>query len=114
MDNTLKEIKAIQSTFLALKDGVEKGSELLINFVNSKEKVIEISDEDTASIVSLVMLDSIIKEEVNYSLLQDFDFKKDNLICKKFSNKKKCLENIKFLLDFLHYRIEFPIDIAVC
>lgn len=114
MDETLKEIKSIQSTFLALKEGAQKGSDLLIDFVNSKDEVIDIKEDDTPAIVSLIMLDSIIKDEINYSLLQDFDFSKDNLVYKKYTDKEKCIKNIKFLLDFLNYRVEVPLDIASC
>jgi len=114
MDDTLKEIKSIQSTFLALKEGVQKGSEILIDFINSDSEVISLNENETASIVSLIMLDTLIKDEINYSLLEDFDFHKDNIISKKFKNKEKCIKNIKFLLDFLNYRIEVPLDIASC
>ena len=114
MDDTLKELKSIQSTFLALKEGVQKGSELLIDFVNSDNESTTITEDDTASIVSLVMLDTIIKDEVKYSLLEDFDFSKDNIIYKRYKDKEKCISNIKFLVDFLDYRVEVPVDIASC
>lgn len=110
----LSEIKSIQAAFLTLKDEAKKGIDILIDFVNSDKEIIDIQNDDKIAMTSVIMLDCLLKDETNYSVLDDFNFTKNNLVVKKFDNKDKCIENIKFLEKFLNYRSEIPIDLGTC
>lgn len=101
------------ATLNLLKYGVNNATKILINLLNSNEKSCAINDEDEENISCLLMYNSLIKSEINYSYLNDFKFE-SNKITILGSNKEKIKNNIVCMNDYLSYRILNPIDLASC
>lgn len=98
----------------SLKPSVISSTLLLMEMLKDNKSEIIIDEEDSHNIVALLMYDAMINETIDYSILDDFDFAKDGKIILKNDNKDKVREHIEFLLNYMYYRIEVPIDIAVC
>ena len=95
--------KSVNESIIFLKDMLEKDkSEIFID------------DKISKDIISLLMYDSLVNRETNYSLLDDFDFTKEGKVILKDKNKEQVKNNLKFMQEYLSYRIEFPIDLASC
>ena len=112
--NIVEEIKSLQSAFYTLKVGVENSCKILKDFVNSGKSSMEITKEDNAFFVSLILLDSMICEDVGKSIMDYFDFKNDNLVIKTCQDDEKCFQYLDFLSSYINYRIEHPIDVGEC
>lgn len=103
------------SAFLAsLKPSVISSTLLLMEMLKDDKKEISIDEEDSKSLVALLMYDALICESVKYSILEDFDFTKDGKIIIKNQDKDKVKKNVEFMLEYLYYRIEAPLDLASC
>lgn len=109
-----EQIKHIQSTFLSLKVGVEFGCNLLIDLLEEDKKSIVLNKDESASIISLIVFDSMIHEDIGYSILQDFEFNNNNEVIVKCEDSNKCKNNLNFIIDYIQYRSEFPVDIGEC
>ena len=103
------------SAFLAsLKPSVISSTLLLMEMLKDDKKEISIDEDDSKSLVALLMYDALISETVKYSILEDFDFTKDGKIVIKNQDKEQVKNNIEFMLEYLYYRIEAPLDLASC
>lgn len=112
--NVAEEIKSLQSAFYTLKVGVENSCKMLKDFVASGKSSISITDEESAFLVSLILFDSMISESVGRSIMDYFDFTTDNRITKIHKDEKQCSEYLDFLVKYIIYRSEFPVDIGEC
>lgn len=112
--DVIDKIKSLQSAFLTLKNGVESSCTLLKNFLNSDDKTIVVTKEEGNAIVSLIIFDSMISEDLGKSIMDYFDFTTDNEITKKYKDEKQCSEYLDFLVKYIIYRSEFPVDIGEC
>ena len=103
------------SAFLtSLKSSVISSTLLLMEMLKDDKKEITIEEDDSKNLVGLLMYDALISESVHYSILEDFDFTKDGKIIIKNQDKDKVKKNIEFLLEYLYYRIEAPLDLGNC
>lgn len=103
------------SAFLtSLKPSVISSTLLLMEMLKDDKKEISIDEDDSKNLVALLMYDALVSESVHYSFLQDFDFTKDSKIILRNIDKDKVKEHIEFMLEYLYYRIEAPIDLGTC
>lgn len=103
------------SAFLtSLKQSVFDSTDLLENLLEKDSKELLLEDNDVKNIISLLMYDAAVKENIKYSYLDDFDFSKEGKILLKNTNKQKVKSNLEFMKKYLEYRIEAPIDLASC
>ena len=56
----------------------------------------------------------MISEDLGKSIMDYFDFTTDNGITKKYKDEKQCSEYLDFLVKYIIYRSEFPVDIGEC
>ena len=110
----LKNPIEFSALLTSLKSSVINSSLLLMEMLKDDKKEIIIDEDDSKDIVALLMYDSLINETINYSILNDFDFAKEGKILLRNSDKDKVKKNIEFMLEYLYYRIEAPIDLASC
>ena len=112
--NVAEEIKSLQSAFYTLKVGVENSCKMLKDFVASGKASISITKEESAFLVSLILFDSMISEDLGKSIMDYFDFTTDNGIIKIYKDEKQCIEYLDFLVKYIIYRSEFPVDVGEC
>ena len=99
----------------SLKPSVISSTLILMELLKDNKTEITIeSEEDSQNIVALLMYDALVNETTDYSILDDFNFAKEGKIILINKDRDKVRENIEFLLKYMYYRIEVPIDIAVC
>ena len=103
------------SAFLtSLQKSVNDSILFLEKMLEEDKSEIFINDKISKDIISLLMYDSLINKEANYSLLDDFDFTKEGRVILKDKDKEQVKTNLKFMQEYLSYRIEYPIDLASC
>lgn len=103
------------SAFLtSLKPSVISSTLLLMEMLKDDKKEIDIDEEDSRNIVALLMYDSLISKSIKYSILHDFDFTKEGKAILINNDREKVKKNIEFMLEYLYYRIEAPLDLASC
>jgi hypothetical protein len=85
-----------------------------MEMLKDDKKEIDIDEDDSKNIVALLMYDALISKSVQYSILEDFDFTKEGKVILSNQNKEQVKKNIEFLLNYLYYRIEAPLDLASC
>ena len=110
----LKNPIEFSALLTSLKSSVINSSLLLMEMLRDDKKEITIDEDDSKDIVALLMYDALVHETINYSILSDFDFTKEGKIVLKNIDKDKVKKNIEFILEYLYYRIEAPIDLASC
>ena len=110
----LKNPVEFSALLTSLKSSVINSSLLLMEMLRDDKKEIVIEEDDSKDIVALLMYDALVHETINYSILSDFDFTKEGKIVLKNIDKDKVKKNIEFILEYLYYRIEAPIDLASC
>ena len=110
----LKNPIEFSALLTSLKSSVINSSLLLMEMLKDNKKEIVIDEDDSKDIVALLMYDALVHETINYSILSDFDFTKEGKIVLKNIDKDKVKKNIEFILEYLYYRIEAPIDLASC
>lgn len=98
----------------SLRSSVISSSLILMEMLKEDKKEINIEEDESKELVGLLMYDALVNEKVNYSFLNDFDFTKEGKILLKNSDKDKVKKNIEFMLEYLYYRIEAPLDLASC
>lgn len=112
--NDIKNPIEFSAFLMSLKSSVISSTLLLMEMLKDDKQEISIDEDDSKNLVALLMYDALINETVKYSILEDFEFTKEGKIILKNSNKDKVKSNIEFLLEYLYYRIEAPIDLASC
>lgn len=110
----LKNPIEFSALLTSLKSSVINSSLLLMEMLKDDKKEITIGEDDSKDIVALLMYDALVHETINYSILSDFDFTKEGKILLINLDKDKVKKNIEFILEYLYYRIEAPIDLASC
>lgn len=98
----------------SLKSSVISSTLLLMEMLKDDKKEIVIDEDDSKDIVALLMYDSLVHESIKYSFLNDFDFTKEGKVILRNLDKDKVKKNIEFMLEYLYYRIEAPIDLGNC
>ena len=103
------------SAFLtSLKQSVFDSTLLLEKLIEKDNNEIDLDESSVKNIVALLMYDAVVKEHVDYSYFNDFDFTKEGKIILKNNDKNKVKSNLEFMKKYLEYRIEAPIDLASC
>lgn len=103
------------SAFLtSLKPSVISSILLLMEMIKDNKKEISIDEDDSKNIVALLMYDALVSESVHYSILRDFEFTKEGKVVIINHNTEQVKKNIEFMLEYLYYRIEAPLDLASC
>lgn len=103
------------SAFLtSLKQSVFDSTDLLEKLIEKDNNEIELDENNVKNIVALLMYDAAVKENINYSYFDDFDFTKEGKVVLKNTDKDKVKSNLEFMKKYLEYRIEVPIDLASC
>ena len=110
----LKNPIEFSALLTSLKSSVINSSLLLMEMLKDDKKEITIDEDDSKDIVALLMYDALVNETIKYSFLNDFDFTKEGKIVLKNTDRDKVKKNIEFMLEYLYYRIEAPIDLASC
>ena len=98
----------------SLKPSVINSSLLLMEMLKDKKSEISIDEDDCKQIVALLMYDNLVNKETSYSYLDDFDFSQDGKIVLRNKDTDKIKKNVEFMLEYLYYRIEAPMDLANC
>lgn len=108
------ERQKLSTTLSTLKDGVNKATSILIDMLNNNKNQIKIEENQVNAIVSLLVFDAAVKEDIKYSILQDFEFTKFGEVIIQNKNFNEVKDRLVFLDDYLNYRINNPIDLAKC
>ena len=98
----------------SLKPSVIESTILLKELLESDKNNINIDEDNSKHIVALLMYDQLVNEVTGYSYIDDFDFTKSGVISLINKNKDKVKDNLDFMLNYMNYRIENPIDLADC
>lgn len=112
--NTIQNPIEFSAFLTSLKPSVISSTLFLMEMLKDDKKETTIDEDDSKNIVALLMYDSLISESVHYSILHDFDFTKEGKVVLINNDKEKVKKNIEFLLEYLYYRIEAPLDLASC
>ena len=112
--NDFKNPIEFSAFLISLKPSVINSTLLLMEMLKDDKKEIVIDEDDSKDIVALLMYDSLVHESIKYSFLNDFDFTKEGKVVLRNLDKDKVKKNIEFMLEYLYYRIEAPIDLASC
>lgn len=94
---------------ICLKDNINKATELLFQAVENKK--VYITDKYLSSMVSLLVYNEFVKEKVKYSYLDDFIIN-EGVIELKNINADQVKEHLNFMIAYLEYRIEHPVDLG--
>ena len=94
---------------ICLKNNIKNATELLFQAIENKK--VYITDKYLSSMVSLLVYNEFVKDEVRYSYLDDFIIN-EGIIELKNLNKEQVKENLNFMITYLEYRIQFPKDLA--
>ena len=112
--NDFKNPIEFSAFLISLKPSVINSTLLIMEMLKDDKKEIAIDEDDSKDIVALLMYDSLVHESIKYSFLNDFDFTKEGKVVLRNLDKDKVKKNIEFMLEYLYYRIEAPIDLARC
>ena len=111
MDTNYTNISAM---LITLKDGVDEASNLILDMLDGNRSTAKVEENKVSCMVSLLIYDSIVSKDVNYSYLNDIQFNNEGYIIVKNTNHKQVKDNISFMKEYLDYRIKYPIDEAKC
>lgn len=104
----------LSALLTSLRPSVVESTLLLTEMIKSGKNEISIDDDNSRNIVALLMFDHLINESAGYSYADDFRFEEPGMIYLVNKDRKKVIKNIEFMLDYMNYRIENPIDLADC
>ena len=104
----------LSALLTSLRPSVIESTLLLTEMIKSGKNEITLDDSNSRNIVALLMFDHLVTESVGYSYSDDFKFEEPGTIYLINQDRKKVIKNIDFMLDYMNYRIENPIDLADC
>lgn len=108
------ENQKLSATLSTLKDGVNKATSILIDMLDNNKSRLKIDESQVNAIVSLLVFDAEVKEDIKYSILQDFEFTKFGEVIVQNKNFNDAKNKLIFLDNYLNYRINNPVDLAKC
>ena len=94
-----------------IKEEIEKAVNVLYKVIELKTFYIE--QKDINCFLTFLVYDSYVKDERQYSCLEDFDFN-EGIITLKNNNIDKVKKNLQFILDYLNFKINCPRKMAHC
>lgn len=109
-----KDSVEFSAILTSLRTSVLDASLLLMEMLKDEKAEIEIDEDDSKSIVALLMYDAMVRSEAKYSYLDDFDFKEAGKISLKHKDTERVKKNIEFMMEYLIYREEHPVDLTSC
>ena len=112
--NDIQNPLEFSAILTSLKPSVISSTLILMEMLKDNKQEADIDEEDSRNIVALLMYDSLVSKSVKYSILHDFDFTTEGKVILINTNKEQVKKNVEFLLEYLYYRIEAPIDLASC
>lgn len=94
-----------------IKEEIDKAVNVLYKVIELKKFYIE--QKDINCFLTLLVYDSYVKDECQYSCLEDFDFN-EGIVTLKNNNIDKVKKNLQLILDYLNFKINCPGKIAHC
>lgn len=89
----------------ALKNGVFNAHRILRDMIYTNIDTIKVSEQTSNDFVCLLLFDTTIVKELNYSYLDDIEISKFGDITIKCQDKKRFLDALDFLEKYLEYNL---------
>ena len=88
-----------------LKNGVFNAHKILRDMIYTEIDTIKVSEQMSNDFVCLLLFDTTVVKELNYSYLNDIEISKFGNITIKCEDKKRFLDTLDFLEKYLEYNL---------
>lgn len=88
-----------------LKNGVFNAHAIIRDMIHTNIKTIKVSEQSSNDFVCLLLFDTTIMKELNYSYLDDIEISKFGEITIKCEDKERLLDTLDFLEKYLDYNL---------